>query len=105
MDIVFLPCLFFGMMLLTLKIDALYPLYGIFRSLSLNMLPVLLRMCYASYIIAAVLVILYVWCLVSCKRDGITVEKSVKIREAIYWSIFIIEMLFHETHFQNIISF
>jgi len=114
MDIMQISCIFHGLILLAIKLDPILSdkaydiLYSMFKYLSIaTTLLILLfaKMYYISYIIPFVLIGLYIYSLTKEKKAELKVSAKMKIYEIALWLLYIVELLFYESLFQNIMWF
>ena len=103
-DILQISCIFHGMMLITMQIK---PLYKFFRTLAMGLAaPVVFsRIFYLPYIIAPILIVLYCFCIIQNIKSNIIISRKLKIFEIVLWIIYIIEMIFLENLFLNLLWF
>ncbi|MBQ8541276.1 MAG: hypothetical protein IJ435_07360 [Clostridia bacterium] len=107
-DIIHLPCVSYGLMLLTLKVNELHDSwYAIFRQGSFHFLlcGFWLRAFYLSYIIFAAIIGLYAFSVVKDIRNKVKIPGKIIALEIILWIIFAIEIIFLEGNFWALATF
>ena len=107
-DIIHLPCISYGLMLLTLKVNELHDnWYAIFRQGSFHFLlcGFWLRAAYLTYILLAAIIGLYAYSVLKDAKNKVNISGKVIALEIILWIILAIEVIFLEGNFRALATF